>query len=185
MTLHINFELTETDLAYFRSRFSEAKENWSNAEPHTLIDNAQALVDRGLAGDSPAFVQRRLHLLGRVISMVRDETWQLPSDLREHVLAMLAYFVEPDDLVSDDIPGLGLIDDAIAVELVVRELQHELEAYEEFAAFRSAEEQRRASHGDGTDVTTDDWLADKRSALHSRMRERRAQAPQGWRYTTF
>ena len=52
------------------------------------------------------------------------------------MLNALAYFAEPDDLIPDQIPGLGFLDDAIMVELVVRELRHEIEAYEDFRVFR-------------------------------------------------
>lgn len=185
MTLEIKLELTEADLDYFRSRFNKAQQNWPADNWHALTERARSLVARDLAAGSPAFVSTRLRLLARVIAMVEDETWQLPDEIREHVLHLLAYFVDPDGVVSDDIPALGLIDDAIAIELVVRELRHELEAYEEFSAFRDAETKRRIAQGDTTEITTEDWLADRRAALHSRMRERRQYEPQGWHYTTF
>ena len=42
---------------------------------------------------------------------------------RRRVLEALAYFADPSDLVPDQIPGLGLLDDAIMVELVAQELR--------------------------------------------------------------
>jgi len=62
---------------------------------------------------------------------------------------------------------LGLIDDAIMIELVVRELNHQLEAYDEFCSFRSSEEQLR-----GKDVSREEWLDAKQKQLMKRMRER-------------
>jgi hypothetical protein len=49
------------------------------------------------------------------------------------------------------------------VELVVRELQHEIEAYRDFCEFRS---QHSAS-------SRDDWLIERREQLQQRMRSRR------------
>jgi uncharacterized membrane protein YkvA (DUF1232 family) len=46
----------------------------------------------------------------------------------------LAYFLEPDDLIPDSIPGLGYLDDAIMVSLVLDGMKHEIEAYERFCA---------------------------------------------------
>lgn len=185
MSLEIKFELTDTDLEYFRSRFKQAGVKLATVDQHELVGAAQALVDKALEGDCPEFVRRRLNDLSRVIRMVEDETWQMPDDARERVMQALAYFADPDDLVADDVPVLGLIDDALAIELALTGLQHELEAYEEFAAYRDAEAQRRANRGQTTEITTEDWLADRRAALHSRMRERRSQESHGWRYTTF
>jgi hypothetical protein len=50
---------------------------------------------------------------------------------------------------------------------VVRELNHQIEAYDEFCVFRSSEEQLR-----GKDVSREDWLHAKQTQLMKRMRER-------------
>jgi uncharacterized membrane protein YkvA (DUF1232 family) len=62
--------------------------------------------------------------------------WKLPEPDRARVVNSLAYFCEPDDLIPDDVPGLGFLDDAIMVELVVRELRHEIDAYQDFCSYR-------------------------------------------------
>ena len=81
------------------------------------------------------------------------------------MLNALAYFADPDDLVHDRVPGIGYLDDAIMVELVVRELKHEIEAYDAFCEFRK--ERRKAK------ALAPDALEKRRSALQSRMRRRR------------
>ena len=70
-----------------------------------------------------------------------------------------------------DTPGH---EDAIMVELVCENLEEEISAYTEFCEFRTAEEKRRKNQGIDTEVGREDWLADKRAVLHSRMRKRRA-----------
>lgn len=185
MNLEIKFQLTDPDLEYFRAKFQEARAKFETMDPRKLVESAHALVDSGLASKPPDFVCSRLGSLRRIIKMVEDDTWQIPADERTRVTKILAYFVDPDDIIDDEVPVLGLIDDAIAIELAVRELQHEIEAYEEFSAYRSAEAQRRVNRGQSGDISKEDWLADRRAALHSRMRERRTQEASGWRYTTF
>ena len=48
------------------------------------------------------------------------------------MLSGLAYLCDPEDLIPDDIPGIGMLDDAVMIELVFRELRHELDAYQDF-----------------------------------------------------
>ena len=58
------------------------------------------------------------------------------------------------------------------VELVVRELKHEIEAYQDFCNYRdSAGGGRRA-----TRVSREDWLEKRRKELQSRMRRRRKES---------
>src|SRR5690606_31423027 len=133
------------------------------------------------------FIRRRSESLGKLVSIVEDETWKLPQEDRDRVLHALAYFVNPNDLIPDQTPGLGFLDDAIAAELVLKLLGDELEAYDEFVQFREHESKRRASRGLTVDVSEEDWLADRRAALHSRFRARRGRAlassPSGWTVT--
>jgi uncharacterized membrane protein YkvA (DUF1232 family) len=94
------------------------------------------------------------------------------------------YFCDPEDLIPDHIPGIGFLDDAIYVELVIRELKAEIESYEEFCNFRIAEEKRRKDQGLDPYVEREAWLSDKRAALHARMRKRRRSSGAGgggWR----
>ena len=108
MNLQITFELTDTDLDYFRSQFREAQDKLGAMDLHELVQSTRALVDRGLATDPPEFVRRRLTGLGRLVTMLDDETWNMPTDDRDRVVQMLAYFVDPDDLIADNVPVLGL-----------------------------------------------------------------------------
>jgi hypothetical protein len=58
------------------------------------------------------------------------------------------------------------------LELVLRELRHELEGYEEFDAFRADEAVLRNKPGVHRPVSRADWVESKRTALHQRIRER-------------
>ena len=59
------------------------------------------------------------------------------------LLGALVYFTDPEDLIPDSVPGLGFLDDAIYVELIIRELKAEIDSYEEFCAFPTAGGKRR------------------------------------------
>ncbi len=186
MTLEITFELADEDLDYFRARFDEAREKVRKSERPKILQAARDLLDKGSADEVPQFVRNQIQRLRTVISMVEDDAWDLSAEDRNRIVETLAYFAERNDVIPDDIPGIGLLDDAIAIDLVSRALRHEIEAYRDFSAFRAAETKRRENIEESTDVSKEDWLADRRAALHSRMRERRTKdASSGWHYTLF
>ena len=105
--------------------------------------------------------------------MLTDEEWQLPEVDRERLLAAFVYFADPEDILPDDIPVIGYLDDVIIIELVARELLHVREAYDEFCRFREDFEKQMDAGVDP--VIRRDRLDRRRQQLHQRMRRRSAQ----------
>jgi len=184
MPLDITFTLSDQDLDHFQAIVDKAKS--AMADVHSAADieaAAKQLITDAKQGELPDFIGDRLSKLEVIINMVGDTEWQLSDDDRSRVLGALVYFCDPEDLIPDHIPGLGFLDDAIYVELVIRELKAEIESYEEFCEFRTAEEARRKASGQDPHVEREQWLADKRATLHARMRKRRKSGSGGggWR----
>lgn len=172
MSLRITIDLEDSDLNHFRLIMKEARKAAGRATEEEIVAAAGRLLNQVGDGKVPAYIHERLEKLRVLIDMLHDDEWKLPEEETSRVVNALAYFSEPEDLIPDHIPGLGFLDDAIMVELVVRELRHEIEAYQDFCDFRQREEARRGR--DATDpVTRDEWLRSRRRELHSRMRRRR------------
>ena len=73
-----------------------------------------------------------------MLAMMRDDDWELDEQERNPVLSALAYLCDPEDIIPDNIPGIGLLDDAVMIELAFRELRHEIDAYEDFCRYRKS-----------------------------------------------
>lgn len=170
MPLRVTFDLEDKDLKFFRASIKRAKETAESASETDILARASEMVAEVKAQDVPAFVRERLDRLTALVEMAQDEEWALASKERKNVLAALAYFADPQDMIPDSIPVLGYIDDAIMIELVVSELKHEIDAFEDFCRYRKEEQSRNRN----PNVSRDEYLAMKRRELHARMRRRRS-----------
>jgi len=154
----------------------QVRKSSSPAWPEDIVAAAEKLLRDIESVRIPRFVRERLESLQLMIDMLNDHEWRLPEKETSRVLNALAYFSEPEDLIADHIPGLGFLDDAIMIELVVRELRHEIEAYRDFCNFRERMESRPGVKLKTTDITRDDWLSERRNELQKRMRRRHKRA---------
>jgi uncharacterized membrane protein YkvA (DUF1232 family) len=161
--MKVSFELSKRDLRFFRERLKQVRGSGKSLDEAVVIHGAESMVEEAIESEPPDFVLQRIGTLEKLVEMLRDEDWRLEGRDRARIIDALAYFVDPDDLIHDKIPGIGYIDDAIMVELVSIELKHEIAAYDDFCSYREAQ------------PTKEDLkkLETRRAALHQRMRRRR------------
>lgn len=171
MSLHINFKLSDSDLEFFSGVMNQALEKVKGLSQQQIIANAEKLLQQVNESDTTDFIRDHMGQLETLISMVVDEGWGLIEDDRARVLGALSYFSEPQDLIPDDTPGLGYLDDTIIIEIVCKALENEIQAYGEFLIFRASEINRRGNNAAPLQRT--DWLEQRRQQLHARMRRRR------------
>ncbi len=169
MPLRVVFDLEDKDLEYFKASMQRARKSAESASEDEIIGSALAMIEQVSTPATPAFVQQRLERLSRLIDMLRDEEWPLAQEERGDILTALSYFADPEDIIPDNVPVLGYIDDAIMIELVVKELRHEIDAFEDFSRFRAGELARKRDDK----VSREDYLDHKRRDLQQRMRRRR------------
>lgn len=173
-SIKVSFELTKRDIKYFRERLKRTRTSRGEDDEDEVISSAASLIKEAAEAEAPEFVRSRLDTLEILIEMVRDDQWRLEGRDRARVLDALAYFADPEDLIPDRIPGIGFIDDAIMIELVARELKHEIKSYQDFCVFRRQPNKKT----DGSKIET------RRQALQRRMRRRRRSDLQRLRTTT-
>ena len=176
MAMRVSFEISDRDLSHFRECMQRARDAVRDAEDTDIIEAAEQLFEEVNGAKAPAFVTDRLQRLESMVNMLRDDEWALPSTQRNRVLCALVYFCDPEDLIPDSIPGLGYLDDAIMIELVFRELRHEIEAYDDFVLWRASSDKRFRINRDP--VARDKRIAVKRKKLFERIQRRKAKDTQ-------
>ena len=171
MPLAISFELSDRDLEHFQQAIKAATFAAGSKSAEEVTAAAGKLLEEASSLQLPDFILERLDKLDALIAMLRDEGWALPEEDRQRVLSALVYFADPQDIIPDNVPVLGYFDDAIAIELCVKELRHELEAYDEFCDFRQGEAERRGMNP--ASVGRAEWLSSRRDELQDRMHRQR------------
>jgi uncharacterized membrane protein YkvA (DUF1232 family) len=174
MSMKIAFELSDRDLDFFRKALQLSREAVRDAEESEIIEAiTDVLAEIRQNEPLPDFVGKRIPQLESLISMLTDDEWQLPANDRERLLATFVYFADPEDILPDDIPVIGYLDDVIIIELVARELKHVRIAYEDFCQFREKFEEENDKDIDP--VIRRDRIDRRRQQLHQRMQRRSAQ----------
>jgi uncharacterized membrane protein YkvA (DUF1232 family) len=173
MSLAITIELGDADLAHFIEAMKTAQLEAKNLSAREITEAASKLLADGRDNKLPSFIADRLSKLDSMISMVNDQGFALPEEDRQRVLACLTYFANPKDIIPDNVPVLGFLDDAIMIELVVRELQHEVEAYDDFIAYRNEEARMRGVDPSTLKTERVEWAEARRIELLNRMKSRR------------
>ncbi len=165
--MRVTFELEPSDIARFHEALARAQRAVRCADEADVVEAAkQALAELSI-GSSPTYVRKRVVQVQRLIVLLEDEDFALPKAERDDVIETLVYFSDPEDLIPDEMSVIGLLDDAIMLELLLRRMHHVLQAYGDFCAHRT--ELRKAS---GARIAQAAALARKRDALHQRMRRR-------------
>ncbi|MEM9403994.1 MAG: YkvA family protein [Pseudomonadota bacterium] len=166
MATRISLTLSNRDLRYFRDAVRRARDTVADAEEDEIVDAIRDVIQNIRSnGPLPDFITGRMPALELLTEMLSDEAWRLPKHERERLVATFIYFCDPEDLIPDDIPGIGYLDDVIMIELLMRDMRHVTEAYQDFCKFRDA-----LDYTSGEDKAKK--LKKRAAQLHDRMRRR-------------
>jgi hypothetical protein len=165
MPLRVSFELGDADLQHL-AEVAQVRQSAARSQPaERIVTAAREVYLKGVQAHLADFVRERYSRLGTMLEMVDDAEWRLSQEDSQRLINALACFSEPAAGVSS-----ALLDQAIMIELVSRDLHHDLESYRDFCKFRAAQLAKRHSPP-GSD--REQWLSQRRATLQERMHKRR------------
>ncbi|MCE5232124.1 MAG: YkvA family protein [Mizugakiibacter sp.] len=156
-----------------------------NALAHALYEHADdfdsARITTAVAmalhaarsGRSVRFIPARMARAQALRDMAADADWSLDAATRAGIDDLLAYVDRADDLIPDGIPLIGLLDDAILVDVALNRLRDELDDYLDFRRYRDG---RIAAGAPAESRRRDDWLAARGEELRYTLQRRRVDA---------
>ena len=161
MAMKFSFTLDDEDLKYFQRLLRDARKYAKEQPESDIVASVRNVVAQARKTPRlPGFAEEAIDTLEALIDLVEDKEWAAPAAVTSKVVAALAYFAQPEDLIPDTVPGLGFLDDAIMIKIVEADFKHELSGYRKFCRFRAGAEQRP-------------WTAVARERLPRRLKEKR------------
>lgn len=112
------------------------------------------------------YVANHIQPLEDLLQLISDEQWEMTKQDKSYAMSALQYFVEEHDVIPDNIPVVGYLDDCIVIDIVVEKLKKQLDEHKQFVDASMV-------YGKKHDFSVDDWHQTQRKELFSRLRHRR------------
>src|SRR5262245_50678967 len=112
MSLDFHIEITDEDLPVFMDALSRSELRAAGKTAQQVLAEATKTFNASLGQKMPEFVRARLATVESLIAMAGDIGWALGDDDRNRIISALTYFADPEDLIPDNVPVLGFLDDA-------------------------------------------------------------------------
>lgn len=131
---------------------------------------AKRALQRHTDGATPPFVQSRMRSLTRLEMLARDSDWEPSEELRRQVCILQDYRLDETKLIPDELAVVGLLDDAVLVDVALQLLHDELGNYEDFCRFRKVAADFAGIAESETGLTRSQWLEALQEARVSRIK---------------
>lgn len=133
-----DLQLHQDAMAGFNALLAHLDANAPNVSADQLATLARWLQQQP-RHEAIALLSERLARAEHLRRMLQDDDWELDEDLRTRAQQLLSYLRQVDDLIHDDLPLLGQLDDALLVELAWPAFRGESQDYRDFCRFRAVE----------------------------------------------
>ena len=150
--------------------FNEALQEVAASAPSVHADQIASLARwlQTLPTDiAVATINQRMARVEQLRRLLHDQDWHVSPEFAERARVLLDYLNRFDDLIPDDMPLIGHLDDALLVELSWEAFAGEVQDFLDFCRFRN-EQRPRGSAPDRRAAWENECLAKANALLQRR-----------------
>lgn len=141
--------------------------------PGQIAAAARRLLFTDARERGAASIARRIERIQELERMRADGSFELHAAVSTRIRELVEYVENPDDLIPDATPVVGQLDDAILVDLLLRDLGPELADYADFCAWRREVAAREGIAPETVAVRCEDWIEARRREVEATREQRR------------
>ena len=176
-----SLELKETALTRFNQVTHALDPDHEGFNADQIAGAARRVLRAAAKGQESTFIKVRMRRAGEMRAALRDEQWVIGAELREKLSLLIDYLDhEANALIPNDLPFVGLLDDAILVDVAMNALRDELDEYADFCRFRVAEAGSRNVALSAVQSNREEWMAER---MQERRLEQQLRRVRGQSYT--
>lgn len=132
-----------------------------------FVTAARRVLERYPTGVTPAFVESRMRAWDHLQQLAEDRDWRADAEVLARTDALRGYINNPDDVLPDHLPSIGLLDDALLIDVALQNLRGEIADYESFCHFRQVAADFAGIDVGETGLGRDEWMQALQQARRS------------------
>ena len=156
-----SLELKENELDRFNTMVQKLVPNHGSFSADQIAGAARRVLRAAAKGQESTFIKVRMRRAGEVRAALSDRQWDIAEPLDEKMRDLVRYLDDRHGLIPNDLPIVGLLDDAILVDVAMDLLRSELDEYADFCRFRVAEAGRQDIAVTAVDTNREQWMVER------------------------
>jgi hypothetical protein len=161
-------------------RFNQLAQRLAPEKPPFTLDQiagaARRVLRAAAKGEDSTFIKVRMRRAGEMRAAYKDAKWKMASALKADLNGLLDYLDSDTGLIPNHIPTVGLLDDAILVDVAMNKFRTELDEYADFCRFRVAEAAYQDIAIDAVDINRERWFVERQQEQRLEQQLRRVRS---------
>jgi len=159
-------------------RFNEILQRVAPGKPALNADQiagaARRVLRAAMKGQESTFIKVRMRRAGEIRAALNDAQWNVSAKVEHAMREIVAYLDEGSSaLIENDVPVVGLLDDAILVDAAMDTLRAELDDYADFCRYRVGEAARLGISPSEVKARRERWFHERQQELRLELQLRR------------
>ena len=118
-------QLTEQDITRYRQEIDNIDLKEKNQILHQSLIKINNLLSKPKLDQFQLILVQEINALHNILSA----TPNLETSIQQKIIFALKYFLQGEDDIPDDIPGVGFIDDLAVVDWIIRDIKDQYSHY--------------------------------------------------------